>query len=203
MPSGPTLNAPGGRFCWSPVTAMLYLRMKQSLLDQYRNVWRSIGLSDGLVAARNLPLFEEAAELLIAEVTSSGRVFHLTPSATEAWNAMKAAAQNDGVDIFLVSAYRSVARQAELIQQKLAAGRSLDDVLAVLAPPGCSEHHTGRAVDIGTGNLLPLEPDFEQAPAFAWLAARAHEFGFTLSFPQGNRFSYIYEPWHWCFSEMA
>ncbi len=174
--------------------------MKPSLLDQYRDVWLRIGMPDSLIAERNLPLFEEAAELLIAEVTPTGRTFHLAPAAAEAWSAMKSAAANDGVDIFIVSAYRSVARQVELIQHKLAAGRSLDDILAVLAPPGCSEHHTGRAVDIGTGDVLPLEPDFDRAPAFAWLNTRAHEFGFTLSFPQGNRFGYIYEPWHWCFA---
>ncbi|WP_198295738.1 M15 family metallopeptidase [Imhoffiella purpurea] len=114
---------------------------------------------------------------------------------------MKAAAGEEGIEMHLVSAYRSVDRQAGLIRRKLDAGRSLDAILEVLAPPGCSEHHTGRAVDIGTGDLRPLEPDFDRAPAFAWLGVHAHRFGFGLSFPRGNAFGYVYEPWHWCFSE--
>ncbi|MEW8432737.1 MAG: M15 family metallopeptidase [Candidatus Thiodiazotropha sp.] len=75
------------------------------------------------------------------------------------------------------------------------------DILEVLAPPGCSEHHTGRAVDIGSGEVGPLEAEFELTPAFTWLHDHAHQFGFNLSFPQGNEFGYLYEPWHWCFSE--
>lgn len=177
--------------------------MKNALIDQYHDLWLSMGLSDQLVADRNLPLFEEANELEIAEVTPSGRAFYLTPAASTAWNAMKSAAQLDGVEIYIVSAYRSVDRQTELIRQKLDNGRLLSDILTFLAPPGCSEHHTGRAVDIGTGDKQPLEPDFDLTPAFSWLSANAHQFGFQLSFPQGNPFGYVYEPWHWCFSENA
>ncbi|MET0071956.1 MAG: D-alanyl-D-alanine carboxypeptidase family protein [Candidatus Thiodiazotropha sp.] len=39
-------------------------------------------------------------------------------------------------------------------------------------------------------------------PAFTWLHDHAHRFGFDLSFPQGNEFGYVYEPWHWCFTEL-
>ena len=177
--------------------------MKKLLTDNYRDTWSRIGISDSLVADRKLPLFEEAEELHLVEVSSSGRAFYLTPAATEAWKAMKAAALRDAIEIHIVSAYRSVNRQIELIQQKRNAGRSLDEILKVLAPPGCSEHHTGRAVDIGSGDVKPLDPDFELTPAFSWLSAHAHRFGFALSFPRGNAFGYVYEPWHWCFSESA
>ncbi len=160
-------------------------------------------MSDQLVAERNLPLFAEAEELQMVEATASGRAFYLTPTAADAWHAMKSAADGDGIEIHIVSAYRSVDRQVELIQQKLNAGRLLSDILTYLAPPGCSEHHTGRAVDIATGDKQPLEADFDLTPAFSWLSAHAHEFGFRLSFPQGNKFGYIYEPWHWCLGETA
>jgi len=156
--------------------------MKRSLVDRYLESWSSIGISDKILTNRNLPLFEEAEELQIVEVTSNGRVFHLTPAATGAWKAMKSAANRDGIEIYIVSAYRSVDRQVELIQRKLGAGQPLGDILEVLAPPGCSEHHTGRAVDVATGDVQPLDPDFELTPAFSWLSAHAR---------------------HWCFSETA
>lgn len=177
--------------------------MKRSLVDRYLESWSSIGISDQIVTNRNLPLFEEAEELQIVEVTSNGRAFHLTPAATGAWKAMKSAANRDGIEIYIVSAYRSVDRQVELIRRKLSAGQPLGDILEVLAPPGCSEHHTGRAVDVATGDVQPLDPDFELTPAFSWLSAHARQFGFELSFPLGNQFGYVYEPWHWCFSETA
>jgi D-alanyl-D-alanine carboxypeptidase len=177
--------------------------MQKLLIDHYRDSWNRIGISDRFVADRNLPLFEEAEALHLAEISSSGRAFYLTPAAAEAWTTMKAAASLDAIEIHIVSAYRSVNRQIELIRQKLNAGRPLDDILKLLAPPGCSEHHTGRAVDIGTGDVRPVDPGFALTPAFSWLSAHAHRFGFELSFPQGNVFGYVYEPWHWCFSESA
>jgi D-alanyl-D-alanine carboxypeptidase len=112
---------------------------------------------------------------------------------------MKQAAAGDGVVVELLSAFRSVERQAEIVRAKLGRGQSIDEILTVLAPPGFSEHHTGRAIDVGTPGCKPLEVAFEQTPAFAWLERNAARFGFRLSFPRGNPFGYQYEPWHWCF----
>jgi len=174
---------------------------RNGLLAFYASVWRPLGISPSLIRERGLPLFEEATELVVADSGAGGREYQLTPVAALAWQRMKVAAEEDGVDLQVVSAYRSVARQAELIGRRLAAGQSLDAVLSVLAPPGCSEHHTGRAVDIATGNVMPLEPEFEATPAFSWLLEHAGAHGFTLSFPRNNPYGYIYEPWHWCLSE--
>ena len=180
---------------------MISTNRDEALIDRYRAVWSRIGLSHRLVAERNLPLFEEADALELAEVSTKGQHFHLTAAAADAWRAMRAAADRDGVEIYIVSGYRSVEHQADLIRRKLSAGHLLEDVLKVLAPPGCSEHHTGKAIDVGAPGAQPLQPDFDRSPAFAWLSAHAHPFGFKLSFPQGNAFGYLYEPWHWCFSE--
>ncbi len=105
-----------------------------------------------------------------------------------------------GVIIKIVSAFRSVDRQAEIIRAKLAEGLSLDAVLCVSAPPGYSEHHSGRAIDVTTDEgAAPLEPEFEKTRAFRWLSKNAGQFGFALSFPADNPYGYDYEPWHWCF----
>lgn len=114
---------------------------------------------------------------------------------------MKSVAAGAGVEIHIVSAYRSVEHQVELITRKLEAGQSIDAILQILAPPGCSEHHTGRAVDLGTGEVKPLNAEFGLTPAFDWLMEYAGGFGFTLSFPADNPFGYIYEPWHWCYAD--
>jgi D-alanyl-D-alanine carboxypeptidase len=173
----------------------------RSIATQYRTVWDRLGIPESLIAERNLPIFELATELQLAEVSAGGVEHRLTPVAAAAWKELKAAAYRDDVDIYVVSAFRSVERQAELIARKLGAGQSLHATLKILAPPGCSEHHTGRAVDLGSGRFRPLQSDFDASPAFAWLSAHAGRFGFSLSFPKDNAFGFVYEPWHWCFSE--
>jgi len=73
--------------------------------------------------------------------------------------------------------------------------------LKVNTPPGYSEHHTGRAVDLATPGCPPLTEEFETTAAFAWLVRHAHRFGFTMRYPRGNRFGIAYEPWHWAVQE--
>jgi D-alanyl-D-alanine carboxypeptidase len=156
-------------------------------------------IPNALLEARQLLLYPEPAELIVAEVGADGREHQLTPAAAAAWGAMQQAAQQDGVEIFIVSAFRSLERQIEIIENKLARGLSIEAILKLSAPPGYSEHHSGRAVDIGTPNSTPTEEEFETTAAFAWLSDNAGRFGFVLSFPRGNRYGYIYEPWHWLF----
>jgi len=159
------------------------------------------GISGASLVARGLHECEEAECLEVAESGADGREHLLVTAAAQAWRTLKAAALRDGVKLFIVSAFRSIERQAEIIRRKLDAGATIEEVLAVCAPPGCSEHHTGRAIDLSTPGSRALEVEFEQTAAFAWLAEHAGEFGYYLSYPMGNRCGYQYEPWHWCFNE--
>lgn len=161
-------------------------------------ICRELRISAATFAARGLCEHEEAQCLELAETGSDERRHLLTPAAADAWQALKAAARVDGVELFIVSAFRSVERQARIVQRKLDTGQTIEEILAVCAPPGFSEHHSGRAVDISTPGIPALETVFEATPAFAWLSRRAADFGFRLSYPRGNPRGYQYEPWHWC-----
>jgi len=158
----------------------------------------SLRIEPARLANKGLVVQPEAEELTLAEVGDDGREHRLTPAAAAGWRAMKAAAHADGVMLRIVSAFRSIERQAEIVRAKLDRGLSLDTILEVSAPPGYSEHHTGRAVDVTTNGVRPLEIEFEKTDAFRWLSRRAGEFGFALSYPAGNPHGYAYEPWHWC-----
>jgi D-alanyl-D-alanine carboxypeptidase len=116
---------------------------------------------------------------------------------------MRRAARHDGVELLVVSAFRSVEYQADVIRRKLEAGRAIDDILCANAAPGYSEHHTGRALDLATSGCPPLEETFELTPAFAWLEANAARFGYRLSYPRGNPWGIVYEPWHWAWVDSA
>ena len=168
--------------------------MKQSL----HSLLAALQIAPERIAAKGLALQPEAKDVVVAEVGENGREHCLTPAAAAAWQAMKGAAQADGVALRIVSAFRSIDRQAEIVRAKLDRGLLLDAILEVSAPPGYSEHHTGRAVDVTTNAVPALEVEFEETEAFRWLTRRAGEFGFVLSYPAGNPNGYAYEPWHWC-----
>jgi zinc D-Ala-D-Ala carboxypeptidase len=159
----------------------------------------SLGIALEAIVARSLVLHPEASELVVAETAEDGRHHLLTPAAAQGWRDLSAAAGSNGVAITIVSAFRSIERQAEIVRAKLERGQSLDEILAVSAPPGYSEHHSGRAVDVTTDGVRALEMEFEQTAAFEWLSRNARRFGFFLSYPRENRHGYAYEPWHWCF----
>lgn len=168
----------------------------ESLLD-------SLQIPRELIATRLLPLQPEAEELVVVETGIAGKEHKLIPAAASAWRELRATAASAGISLEIVSAFRGVDRQAEIVRNKLARGLSLDEILAVSAPPGYSEHHTGCAVDVTTEGASPLELEFEQTPAFRWLSENANSFSFFLSFPRENPHGYAFEPWHWCFRQAA
>jgi zinc D-Ala-D-Ala carboxypeptidase len=159
------------------------------------------GVPSEVFAGKSRLAFPEAETLIVAEADQNGRQHLLTPGAAGAWALMRDAAAADGIRIFIVSAFRSIERQTELIRRKFASGIPVAQILAVSALPGYSEHHTGRAIDIGTPGSAVLEEEFEQTAAYSWLQARAADFAFRLSYPRGNSDGYVYEPWHWCYQD--
>ena len=94
---------------------------------------------------------------------------------------------------------RRLLRRGGLVLGLLGKAPCQPDFLRVNAAPGYSEHHTGRAVDIGTPGCPPLEEAFEDTAAFAWLSRNAGAAGFRMTYPRGNPQGVIYEPWHWLF----
>lgn len=165
------------------------------------SVCAALGISTEIIAIRGFRECEEATDLEVAEVGPDGRDHLLVPAAAEAWRNLKAAALGESVSLFIVSAFRSIGHQTEIVRRKLEDGKAVEEILTVCAPPGFSEHHTGNAIDVSTPGSQALEIEFEQTAAFAWLSARAAEFGYYLSYPIGNSCGYQYEPWHWCFKD--
>ena len=179
--------------------------MKPNTADQryLATLLGQLGIDPDEISRRALPLYRQARRLAPVGLGTDHRDKVLTPRAAQAWLKMREAAAADGVVLSVVSAFRSYDYQALLIRQKLGRGRTLAEILAVNAPPGCSEHHTGRALDIGTPGCPPVDEVFEQTEAYAWLRKHAGDCGFSLSYPRGNPHGYVYEPWHWRFGHEA
>jgi zinc D-Ala-D-Ala carboxypeptidase len=110
---------------------------------------------------------------------------------------MVKAAKKDGIDLWVVSAFRSFDTQAQLKQAYTVTYGS--GANAFSADQGFSEHQLGTAVDFTTRDMSGgLTEAFETTAAYKWLADNAHKYGFTLSYPRGNAY-YVFEPWHWRF----
>jgi D-alanyl-D-alanine carboxypeptidase len=172
-----------------------------SYVERIRAVHRELGIPPDYATTRGLALQVEATLLVAAGHTSDGRELRLTPEAWAAWQQLCAAAVAEGVQLELLSGFRGVDRQTEIIRRKRGAGQRIDDILRVNAAPGYSEHHTGRAVDIGTPDAPPLDESFARTAAFRWLEAHASQFGFLLSYPRDNAQGIAFEPWHWCWQD--
>jgi D-alanyl-D-alanine carboxypeptidase len=146
-------------------------------------VWLG-GYVSGYVTLPDLMLRQEAAQAL-------GRMV----------KAMKA----EGLSPTVLSAYRSYADQAVAYNH----WQTVDPAHAaeISQPPGHSEHQLGTTVDFGSPEMPALtgDPAEKLGPQFAltdegeWLAAHAHEYGFTMTNPQGaERLTGLtYEPWHY------
>jgi len=157
----------------------------------------ALGIPADYAVGRGLALQPEAESLVVARVLQNGRELKLEPTTAARWVTMRESAEKAGVTLLLISGFRSVEAQRDILRRKLDSGTSLEEILTVNAAPGYSEHHTGRAVDIGTPGCPPLSEEFETTAAFAWLKEHAGRFGFRLSYPRQNPFGVIYEPWHW------
>ena len=102
----------------------------------------------------------------------------LLPPAARAWESMRAAAAQDGIDLLAVDTYRSYEVQAHAHGEYLAGRKD-----AYVAPPGHSEHGYGLAVDVTNGS--PVGPG---DPEWQWLTENATRFGWH---PISN------ESWQW------
>lgn len=97
-----------------------------------------------------------------------------------------------GLDLSLVSGYRSYETQEDLFEKyKEKDGEEIANTYS--AKPGHSEHQTGLAFDIGS-----VDRSFANTTEAKWIEENAHLYGFIVRYPKGKTdvTGYIYEPWH-------
>ena len=157
----------------------------------------ALGLDDSYGDRTGLPLVPEPDWLAFAGFDRYRRPLWLHAGAARAWHHLRAAALREDIVLEAISGYRSHDYQLGIFERKLARGLTVEDILAVNAAPGYSEHHSGRALDIGAPDEPPAEESFERTPAFAWLRDNGGGFGFAMSYPRDNPHGIVYEPWHW------
>lgn len=125
-------------------------------------------------------------------------------TAGDAYNAMTAAAAEDGITLVPVSGYRTHERQTSnynaSIQRYLDQGLSQDEAVrrteGYYAIPGTSEHEAALAMDIGF-----IDDSFAETEEYAWLQENCTRFGFILRYQQDtfDTTHIHWEPWHYRF----
>lgn len=116
----------------------------------------------------------------------------LDPTTESQFNALSAAAAQEGLNIWLASGYRSYDYQSSIYDNYVSIyGSETADSFS--ARPGHSEHQTGLAIDVNS-----IDDSFAGTPEAIWLENHAHEYGFIIRYPKGKESitGYKYEPWH-------
>ena len=149
----------------------------------------------------HFPYSEANQDQLVEAGKYYSRLEYLHQETNNVFNQMKVDAQSRGINLVLISGFRTTATQQELFNRQIERQGSKQAAAKLSAPAGHSEHHTGYAVDIGDGNQpnTDLKFSFESTPAYQWLSENASKYGFELSFPRDNVQGISFEPWHWRF----
>jgi len=107
-----------------------------------------------------------------------------------------ASAENNNIDIKIISAYRSFDFQSDLKSSyKIIYGSGANQFSA---DQGYSEHQLGTTIDFTTSKVGAGYSGFEETATYQWLLDNAYKYGFILSYPENNKY-YQFEPWHWRF----
>lgn len=117
------------------------------------------------------------------------------------------AAEKCGIDLEIVSGYRSSEYQQMLWEKEISKEMSLGlgyiqavkKVGQTLALPGSSEHATGLAVDFAIQGNDDADYNFAGSEQAVWLERNAHKYGFILRYPRLKEHltGIAFEPWHY------
>lgn len=122
---------------------------------------------------------------------------YMDSAAASAFVRMGDSALADSVRFTVQSGYRSPGYQRKIIMNRMKAGKTFAEVSHYVAPPGYSEHHTGRAADLVCGSSE--KSSFAASNCYPWLKANAGRYGFYESYPRSSADSIPWEPWQWTY----
>lgn len=126
------------------------------------------------------------------EYTKDQTRLFITKQAQTALKQLLEQAAAEDISLQVESGYRSVSYQKKIFQRMLREGRTFEDIVRYVAPPGYSEHALGTAVD-----FFPSDWQFAELLEYQWLQKNAGKFGFTETYSKKNRHKLPWEAWHW------
>lgn len=150
-----------------------------------------------------------------------GENYKLQKEVSDSFLLMKSAALKEGVDIKIISSYRSFEHQKRIWNNKytkytsngLSPIQAINKIIEYSTIPGTSRHHWATDIDIidvNSGipkNILSLK-NFEIGGSSyklkKWLYKNANKYGFYLVYTNDeNRKGFKYEPWHYSYKSIS
>lgn len=184
----------------------------------------------GSLALSSIPLWanKKDFEFSILELMGKtdiklyGKDVNLRKEAHDAFVSMKKAAYSDGIDIKIVSSYRSYERQRSIWERKylrytdddrMKPIEAIDKIIEYSTIPGTSRHHWGTDIDIidgyqkVKGDVLDPHKFGEDQPfgnLKKWMDENAKTYDFHLVYTNvTGRRGFKYEPWHYSYAPIS
>ena len=183
----------------------------------------SLGLTIASVHSQYLPAKPYSIDTLLGQkkFKQYKDTIPLVKKAGKAFEKMRNAARKDGIQIEIVSGYRSYERQKAIWNRKFKANQAagfsdqenINKIIEYSTLPGTSRHHWGTEVDLidgsvpKKGDVLVAEKFEENSPYSVlkkWMDLNANSFGFYLPYTNNpNRKGFYYEPWHYSYAPLS
>ena len=157
-----------------------------------------------------------------ANIELFGKDLQLRKEAYEAFVNMKKAAYSDGIDLKVISSYRSFEHQARIWDRKysnyvddegLEPQDAIDKIIEYSTIPGTSRHHWGTDVDLVDGyqkvdgDVLDPEKFVAGKPYESfrkWMDENSKKYDFYLVYTDDpKRKGFKYEPWHYSYAPLS
>ncbi|SHI35395.1 D-alanyl-D-alanine carboxypeptidase [Mesonia phycicola] len=154
--------------------------------------------------------------------TLYGKNYKLRQEAYQDFLLMKKAAyQEAGVNIQIVSSYRSFSHQKRIwnrkynnyLQQGLSPTVAIQKIIEYSTIPGTSRHHWGTDIDIIDGTPktpsdLLIAENYNKNGVFSnlntWMTNNAHKYNFYVVYTDNpNRKGFKPEPWHFSYAPLS
>ncbi len=170
-----------------------------------------------VVTFQQSEIFSKADLIGKASMVQHENEYNLRTEVYDAFVLMQSEALKDGINIEIVSSYRSFEHQKRIWTRKynrfissgLSPQKSIDKIIEYSTIPGTSRHHWGTDIDIIDGNIMKpkdvlLARHFIKGGIYhdlkKWLDINAENYGFCLVYTDNvDRKGFKYEPWHFSY----
>ena len=155
------------------------------------------------------------------DLTGDTYTSKMNKEAKVTFEKMKTAALKDGINIEVVSAYRSFQKQKNIFENKykryinkgLTPIQSVEKIIEYSTIPGTSRHHWGTDIDIIDANYPKPKSVLEEENFYGngpycqlknWMDRHSESYGFYEVYTKNsNRKGVKFEPWHFSYAPVS
>ena len=145
----------------------------------------------------------------------------LLPEAFIKFKQMQNDAKKEGVEIEIVSGYRSYEKQKSIwnnkynknFERRIFGIKNINRIIQYSTLPGTSRHHWGTDIDIIDKRFIPkgdllIEKNYNEngiySELFSWMKKNSNKYGFYLVYDDSpERKGFKFEPWHYSYKPLS